>query len=206
MNKYISILLYLILTLAINLYTNMAYASNNIFIGDVLLKKAALADNQKEQHYYAAQALPYYDMEYIRNNLNTDALIGIGKAYTYLDERTEAKNILMQAYSTYQSNPKVQAALGDFNYYFQDYNTALEFYKLALSSGYLKDYQTNISTAKCYAKLGDLKNADLYYRIALLVNPKSIEARREIANIANMIIKKPTPGDTSTPTIFEDKD
>ena len=79
------------------------------------------------------------------------------------------------------SDPKLQRAMGDFFYSFQEYSTAIEYYKLALASGLLRDFDTNLQSAKCYEKLGDLKNAELYYKICFHLNSKS----REVMNKLN---------------------
>lgn len=206
MNKHLNTLLFLTLMLAIILYPNMTFAQSNIKTADALIKKAEIATNTDDKDSYATKALKYYNIEYGKNNLNIDAMIGIGRAYTYLDDRTYAKNILMEAYSTFPDNPKTQAALGDFSFYFQEYNTALEFYKLALSSGYLKDYKTNLSTAICYEKLGDMENAKLYYKISLSLNPGSQEAKKGIETIISLNTNISKPNNSSSPTVFEKKD
>ena len=113
-------------------------ASNNFLMATKCINMAAKALSPEDKTYYLNKALSFYQAEYDKNNLNVDAMVGLGKIYCILDNRAEAKSILMQAYGLDYNNPKAQAALGDFNFYFQDYTTALEFYKLALSSGYLK--------------------------------------------------------------------
>jgi tetratricopeptide (TPR) repeat protein len=70
--------------------------------------------------------------------------------------------------------------MGDFYYSFQEYSTAIEYYKLALASGLLKDFDTNLQTAKCFEKLGDLENAELYYKISMHVNSKSKAVMKKI--------------------------
>ena len=78
------------------------------------------------------------------------------------------------------SDPKLQRAMGDFFYSFQEYSTAIEYYKLALASGLLRDFDTNLQSAKCYEKLGDLKNAELYYQICFHLNAKSKEVMNKL--------------------------
>ena len=68
----------------------------------------------------------------------------------------------------------------DFFFNFQEYSTAIEYYKLALASGLLKDLRTNLSTAKCYEKLGDLENAKLYYQICNHIDSSSKRVKEKI--------------------------
>ena len=70
------------------------------------------------------------------------------------------------------SNPMLQKEMADFYYNFQEYSTAIEYYKLSLASGLLTDYETNLKTARCFDKLGDDENAQLYYQICRHINPK----------------------------------
>lgn len=158
-------------------------ASTVIEQANSYLYKSSVAMTQTEKDYYFSKAKEIYTNEYNKNTLNLDAMVGLGRIYTLSDQRRDAKNILMQAYSTYPNNPKIQAALGDFSYAFQEYNNALEFYKLALSSGYLRDYNTNLSSALCYEKLGDMQNAKLYYKIALFLNNDSIIAKERLSQL-----------------------
>ncbi|MCR5261041.1 MAG: hypothetical protein K6C94_04310 [Candidatus Gastranaerophilales bacterium] len=123
------------------------------------------------------QALLYYKefLKYYPENL--DGLLGAGAMATYLGREDEARNILMQAYATYPTNPNVHKALGDYSFRFSNYNNAIEYYNLSLNSGNLKDYATNLSTALCYEKLGEVERAKEYFKFAQHLNPES-----EIAN------------------------
>ncbi len=190
-----------ILAFIILLLQAQSYATSNIDKGANCLYKASIAMTQQEKDFYLNKALSIYQNEYDNNKLNIQAMIGLGRAYTQLGERTNAKSILMQAYNIYSDKPQIHVALADFYYYFQEYNTAIEFYKLALSSGYLKDFNTNISTALCYEKLGDLQNAKLYYKIALMLNPNSNTAREKLLNLESNI----NSSALAVPTVFQDE-
>lgn len=200
MNKYSYKLLISVLLFFIICDFKAAYAVTNLKSADQYLYKASIAMTQGEKDYYTDKAKELYTIEYEKNNLNLDAMVGLGKAYSLSDQRADAKNILMQAYNTYPNKPQIQAALGDFNYSFQDYNTALEFYKLALCSGYLRDYKTNLSTALCYEKLGDIKNAKLYYKITLILNQNATEAKIRLSQLENIIN---VTNQSSQKTIFQ---
>lgn len=202
MSKYPYKLIISALLLLIIFNFNTAMAASNIDNANSYLYKASVGMTIGEKKYYANKAKDLYLEEYNKNNLNLDAMIGLGKSYCLMEQRTDAKNILMQAYSIYSDKPKIQVTLGDFNYYFQDYNTALEFYKLALSSGYLKDFRTNLSTAKCYEKLGDSKNAKLYFQITLMINPLSTEAKKRLYELEN---KNSFPTTPTQKTIFQNQ-
>lgn len=202
MDKYSYKLLISVLLFLIICGFKPACAATNLDNADSYLYKATIAMTQGKKDYYIDKAKEVYTIEYEKNNLNLDAMVGLGKAYSLSDQRADAKNILMQAYNTYSNNPKIQAALGDFNYSFQDYNTALEFYKLALSSGYLRDYRTNLSTALCYEKLGDTKNAKLYYKITLILNPNATEAKIRLSQLENIVN---VTNQTTQKTLFQNE-
>lgn len=193
MNLNKNTLLFLTIILAIILCQNITFAANkedNFKAADSYIKKANSAPNTNKRYEYALKALEEYKIEYDKNTSNLDAMIGMGKANSLLDNRTEAKNILMTADCMYPNEPKSHVALADFYFYFQDYNTALEFYKLALLSGYLKDYKTNLKTAICYQKLGDVKNAILYYKICLYLKPNDKAARIKLNSLVETNFKK----------------
>ncbi len=185
----------IILTLSLSLLHTQAIAENLAGMGETYLYKASIAMSQGERHYYLNEALTLYNNGHYNNKTNLEYMIGLGKTYTMLDDRSNAKNILSQAYNMYPDNSNLHKALADFYSHFQEYNTALEFYKLALSSGYLKDYTTNLLTAQCYERLGDHKNAELYYKVALMLNPNSNLAKERLnsfnnnVNCSNVIIE-----------------
>lgn len=193
-------LLFLIIILAIISCQNISLAQAEFKAAEYYISRAAKANIPETKYALAQRALEEYKTEYDKNNLNLDAMIGMGKAYSLLDNRTEAKQILMSADCIYPNEPKLHVALGDFYFYFQDYNTSLEFYKLALLSGYLKDYKTNLATAICYQKLGDAKNAILYYKICLYLKPNDEIARTKLNSLVEANYLKTAP---SSSTVFD---
>jgi Tfp pilus assembly protein PilF len=102
-----------------------------------------------------------------------DALLGAGSTATYLGKENQARHLLMEAFATYPKNPNVHKALGDYCYKFNKFNNAIEYYNLSLESGNIQDYNTNIATAVCYEKLGDIEKAIEYFRVAQHLNPDS---------------------------------
>ena len=175
-------------------------ASDCFRTGNDYFYKATIAMTLEEKNYYSNKALDIFQKEYEKDNTNINIMVALGRTYCLLEEKTKAKNILMQAYNTYPNDTKVHMALGDYNYYFQEYNTALEFYKLALSSGLLKDYKTNTIVAMCYEKLGDEKNAKLYYNITNMLNPNYQIAKQKLYSLEN---KEPIGSTITQNTIFQ---
>ena len=119
-------------------------------------------------------------------------MIGLSKTFQLIGDRAEAKLYALKAYNMYPNNPDMQKAMGDFHFSFQEYSTAVEYYKLSLSSGNLRDFDTNLQTAKCFEKVGDLENAELYYKICYHLNEKS----REVLNKLNEYESSHRPDDT----------
>ena len=155
--------LFLILCLLI-LGSNLAIA-DNFDEAEKFMMKAKLARNQEEAYEYVHRARVLYEDEHEVNPSNIKALIGLSKVNQMLEDRANAKLYLLKAYNMQPSDPKLQKEMGDFYYSFQEYATAIEYYKLSLASGNLRDFETNIQAAKCFEKLGDLENASLYYKI-----------------------------------------
>ncbi len=155
---------------------NCAYA-DNIYEAEALLRKAKTASIQDEAYEYINKARDLYLKEYDNNPLNIDVLLGLSKVNQLTGDRAEAKLYVLKAYNMNPANPLLQREMGDFFYSFQEYSTAIEYYKLALASGLLEDYETNLKTAKCFEKLGDLENAELYYKISGHVNSSSKEVK-----------------------------
>ncbi|MBQ4122440.1 hypothetical protein IJD44_01760 [bacterium] len=138
-----------------------------------LIKKAQNASIKEESYEYINSARLLYKEKYEKNPTDIRALVGLSKVHQLTGERREAKLYVLKAYNMKPYDPKLQREMGDFYYSFQEYSTAIEYYKLALASGLLRDFETNLITAKCYEKLGDLENAELYYQICNHLNPNS---------------------------------
>ena len=172
-NKLIYTLLIVFLSLNCALADNFSQAEK-------LLRKAQTTSNQEEGYEYIHKARILYEEEYEKNPINTKALLGLSKVNQLLQDRSEAKLYVLKAYNMNPADPKLQRAMGDFFYSFQEYSTAIEYYKLALASGLLRDFDTNLQSAKCYEKLGDLKNAELYYQICFHLNAKSKEVMNKL--------------------------
>ena len=97
--------------------------------------------------------------EYDKNPINTDVLIGLSKTFV-----TILLQIFLFVYffCLFHQRCKIIISFNhknlNFNFSFQEYSTAVEYYKLSLASGNLRDFATNLQTAKCFEKLGDLEN------------------------------------------------
>ena len=161
------------------LSTNMAFA-DNISMAEDMLRKAKTASLQDEAYEYIHKARILYEDEYDDNPESIEALLGLSKVNQLIQDRPNAKLYVLKAYNMDPANPKLQRAMGDFYYSFQEYSTAIEYYKLALASGLLRDFETNLQAAKCFEKLGDIENAELYYKISGHVNSKSKEVMKKL--------------------------
>lgn len=154
--------------------------ANDLGQADSLLKKAKITKVEDESYDYILKARKIYQEECDENLLNVRALVGLSKTYQMTKDRREAKLYILKAYNLEPDNPKMQKEMGDFFYSFQEYSTAIEYYKLALASGLLTDFETNLQCAKCYEKLGDLENAQLYYKICNHVNTSSQQVSNKL--------------------------
>lgn len=170
---------YLIFFLIFSLCINCVQA-DNFTEAEKLIRKAKSASIQDESYEYINKARILYEEEYDSNPINVKALLGLSQVYQLIGDRSEAKLYVLKAYNMNPSDCILQKAMGNFFFSFQEYSTALEYYKLALASGLLKDFDTNLQTAKCFEKLGDLENAELYYKICMHLNSKSKEVMKKI--------------------------
>lgn len=171
--------------------SNMVFA-DNFDKAEKLLRKAKLARNQEESYEYVHKARVLYEEEHENNPANIQALLGLSKVNQLLEDRANAKLYVLKAYNMNPSDPKLQKEMGDFYYSFQEYSTAIEYYKLSLASGNLRDFETNLQSAKCFEKLGDLENAALYYKICNHLDSNS----RKVMNKINEYEALNRPDDT----------
>ena len=169
----------LFIIFVVTMTANCVFA-DNFTKAEKLLKKAQTTSIQEEGYEYIHAARVLYEEEYEANPTNIQALLGLSKVNQLLQDRAEAKLYVLKAYNMNPADPKLQRAMGDFFYSFQEYSTAIEYYKLALASGLLRDFDTNLQSAKCYEKLGDLENAELYYQICMHLNAKSKEVMNKM--------------------------
>lgn len=146
-------------------FSSSVVFADNFSKAESLIKKAKLAKNQEESYEYVHKARVLYEEEHEANPSNIKALLGLSKVNQLLEDRANAKLYVLKAYNTNPADPKLQKEMADFYYSFQEYSTAIEYYKLSLASGNLRDFETNLQSAKCYEKLGDIENATLYYKI-----------------------------------------
>jgi len=156
------------------------------------LQKAKIATHQEEGYEYAHIARKILEEEYEKNPIDTKVLVSLSETFQYLGDRAEAKLYILKAYNMFPSNPDLQKRMGDFHFSFQEYSTAVEYYKLSLASGNLRDFATNLQTAKCFEKLGDLENAELYYKICYHLDSTS----REVLNKLNEYESSHVPDNT----------
>lgn len=145
-----------------------------------LIRKSQTASFDEESYEYLNNAREIYLKKYNENQGDIRALLGLSKVNQYTGDRREAKLYLLKAYNTNPADPKLQREMADFFFNFQEYSTAIEYYKSSLASGLLMDFDTNLKTAKCFEKLGDLKNAELYYQICNHLNSKSKQVKNKL--------------------------
>ena len=164
------------------LFTGNTFSAlaNDYDKAEKLLRKAKTATIEEEGYEYIHKARKIYSDLLNQNHSDKTALIGLSKVYQMIEDRQEAKIYVLKAYNMDPNDPILQREMADFFFNFQEYSTAIEYYKLALASGLLKDLRTNLSTAKCYEKLGDLENAKLYYQICNHIDSSSKRVKEKI--------------------------
>lgn len=163
----ISILIYCFLIMAGNSY------ADDYSKAEKLIEKSKTATIKEQSYDYINEARKIYLKKFDENQTDIKALVGLSKTYQLIGDRREAKLYILKAYNMRPYDSYLQREMADFHYSFQEYATAIEYYKAALASGLLRDFDTNLLTAKCYEKLGDLKNAELYYQICYHLDSKS---------------------------------
>ena len=144
------------------------------------IKKAKTASIEEQSYDYLNKARKLLEKDYETDKTNIKLLMSLSEVFQLIGDRREAKLFILQAYNIAPSDMYVQRAMGDFYYNFQEYTTALEYYKLSLLTGLLQDSETNMKVAECYEKLGDTQNAEVYYQVVNFINPDSQAAQNKI--------------------------
>lgn len=170
--------------------------ADNLKKAEKLLQKAKVTAIAEEGYDYINSAREIYEKEYDKTPSDIRVLLGLSKTFQLLEDRANAKLYVLKAYNIDPTNPNLQKAMGDFHYSFQEYSTAVEYYKLSLASGNLRNFETNLQTAKCFEKLGDLENAKLYYQIC---NHLDSSSRRVLNKMRSYVVQ-------DAPDYFKNKD
>ena len=104
---------------------------------------------------YVKKALYYFYVASQNTPPATDALIGLGRVYMFMDKMEDAKNTLFRAYSVDKYNADANFYFGEFCYKYDDFETAVKYYENAMNLGY-QDRTKNLDRLiNCYSKLGD---------------------------------------------------
>lgn len=159
-----------------------------------LIRRAKTASINEQSYDYLHQARVILEKEYENNQTNIKLLMILSEVYQLLEDRQQAKLYALQAYNIAPNNMYVQRAMGDFYYAFQEYTTALEYYKLSLITGLLQDFETNVRVAECYEKLGDSQNAEVYFQVCNFLNPDSQAIQNKLNAFASA--RKPDNSET----------
>lgn len=161
-------------------FSNAQVLADDYSKAEKYLRKAQNARIKEESYEYIDLAREIYLKKYEETPTDIKTLVGLSKTYQLLGDRAEAKLYLLKAYNMKPYDAKLQREMAEFHVAFQEYSTAIEYYKLSLASGLLKDFDTNLATAKCYEKLGDLENAELYYQICYHLDSNSKKVKNKI--------------------------
>ena len=121
-------------------------------------------DLVKQREY--ARALPLLLAEYKKGNFNYNSVYLIGLAYRFLDEFENAETFLVKSISLKNDQPPVYLALGIVYQLTGRYSLALETFNQAIEIDENYDLGYN-SIAYTYEKMGQLEDAELFYRKAI---------------------------------------
>ena len=176
--KKISLKTLIIFVLLLNF--NLATFADNYSYAQQYIKRAKTASIVEQGYDYLNKARTLLEKDYETDKTNIKLLMSLSEVYQLIGDRREAKLFILQAYNIAPNDMYVQRAMGDFYYNFQEYTTALEYYKLSLLTGLLQDAETNTKVAECYEKLGDFENAEVYYQVVNFINPNSQAAQNKV--------------------------
>lgn len=133
--------------------------------GEVKEHETVVEYTTEQEYKFMHEMLKVYSEKYDKNYLDKENTLKLAKIYLDLGQRSTAKAYYMQLYNMYPDDPNIQFEMGKFYYECKQYNAALEFFKLSLASGNLRNLEVNEYTRKTYAKLGDEENEILYSHI-----------------------------------------
>ena len=132
-------ILFFVLILAGQNYTS-AMEKDYIEEGNFLLQNIENNKNPELNSSYLKSALYNFYVASKSSPPPTGALVGLGRVYMQMDKYDDAKNALFEAYSIDKYN---------------DYETALKYYKNAYELGFKDTGRLLDMIMKCYNKLGD---------------------------------------------------
>ena len=127
-----------------NLFLNKIENNENTVLNSSYIKKALY------NFYVASKATPP----------STDALVGLGRVYTQMDKYDDAKNALFEAYSIDKYNAEANFYFGEFWFKYNEFETALKYYKNAYELGFKNTQKVLDMIIKCYNKLGDIQSIE----------------------------------------------
>lgn len=123
--------------------------------GNYLLQKIEQNETGELNSMYLKNALYNFYVASKSTPPSTDALVGLGRVYMQTDRYDDAKNALFEAYSIDKYNADANFYLGEFWFKYNDYNSALMYYKNAYALGFKDRNKVLGMIIKCYNKLGD---------------------------------------------------
>jgi Tfp pilus assembly protein PilF len=128
--KKIAIKIFLISTLLLNV--NLATFADNYSDAQQYIKRAKTASIEEQSYDYLNKARTLLEKDYETDKTNIKLLMSLSEVFQLIGDRREAKLFILQAYNIAPNDMYVQKGMGDFYYNFQEYTTALEYYKLSL--------------------------------------------------------------------------
>ena len=127
----------------------------NIDEGIGYLQKIDNNENPELNSMYMQKALYNFYVASKKTPPSSEALIGLGRVYMFMDKYDDAKNALFEAYSIDKYNADANFYFAEFFYKYEDYEAALKYYKNAYSLGFKDSSKAMDMIKKCYNKLGD---------------------------------------------------
>lgn len=155
--------------------------SDEISILNNYILAQAENDNAKSKYYLAKylfqindfqRALKEANASVFVKKKNIDAYNLIGDIYLKENNLFKASDSYKKAYKFGKKNPQTLLNLANIEFYWDDYDKALEMYNSVLKrQKNNEDAMLNIAT--CYVLKNDIKNANLWIKKVLNVNPRN---------------------------------
>lgn len=138
------------------------------------------AQSNTDKSFYLQEAMRYYFLLLQAVPNSVEANIGLGRVYDYMKQDRIAQKHFFTALNINNCDAMANYYFANYYYSRNEFISALNYYKKALSCGYPSNYEINIRIGSVYEKLADIESAKKHYESALKLIPSNFELNEKV--------------------------